>query len=106
MAMANIVVNNRIRSRISVPGVGSEQIIKVFSKEMESPESEESAPVPAVAFRETEMKNSLAMCIVSTFKGLGLAMKSPTLNCEAIMEFARERLRYFDDDIPHEDFFD
>lgn len=106
MAMANIVVNYRIRSRINVPSTEFEQMAKAFSEEMSTPESEKSMLVPLVEFGETEMKNSLAMSMLSTFKSLGLALKSPTLNCEAIMEFARERLRYFDDDIPHEDSFD
>ncbi len=106
MAMALIVVNYRVNARPRTPGQNFKEMTEVFSKEMNKPESEESLPVPAVEFNETELKNSLAMSMVSTFKMLGLELKSPTLNREAIMEFARMRLRYFDDDIPHKDFFE
>lgn len=106
MAMALVVVNYRVNARHRVPGQNFEEITKVFSVEMNKPESEESLPTPAVEFGEIELKNSLAMSMVSTFKMLGLVLKSPTLTREAIMEFARKRLRYFDDDISHKDFFE
>ena len=78
---------------------------KIFSEEMNKPESDKSLPIPTVEFGETELRNSLAMNVLSTFRGLNLEVKSPTLNREAIMGFARKRLRYFDDDIPHDNFF-
>ncbi|MBI2051394.1 hypothetical protein HYT33_01395 [Candidatus Roizmanbacteria bacterium] len=106
MASALIVVNYRVNARPRIPGQNFKEMTEVFSKEMNKPESEESLPVPAVEFNETELKNSLAMSMVSTFKMLGLELKSPTLTREAIMEFARKRLRYFDDDIPHKDLFE
>ncbi|EKE11130.1 MAG: hypothetical protein ACD_15C00137G0027 [uncultured bacterium] len=106
MAISLIVVNYRVNSLPRIPGTNFEQMTKVFSEEMNKPESEESILVPVVEFGETEMKNLLAMSMTSTFKMIGLELKCPTLNREAIMEFARKRLRYFDDDIPHESFFD
>ncbi|HEX9831405.1 MAG TPA: hypothetical protein VGA94_06935, partial [Thermodesulfobacteriota bacterium] len=106
MATALIAVNYRVNAQHRVPGQSFEEMTKIFSEEMNKPESEDSLSVPLIEFGETELKNSLAMSMVSTFKMLNLELKSPALTREAIMEFARERLRYFDDDIPHEDFFD
>jgi len=106
MAMALVVVNYRVNVRPRILGQNFKEMTEVFSAEMNKSESEESLPVPAVEFNETELKNSLAMSMVSTFKMLGLELKSPTLAREAIMEFARKRLRYFDDDIPHKDLFE
>ena len=45
------------------------------------------------------------MATASFLIGHGWEMKNPTPNFRAIRKFARERYRFFDLDVKHEDFF-
>jgi hypothetical protein len=68
-------------------------------------ERSEWAPVPLGEFSRVNMERQLEMNMLNTLQAVGLVHRAQTPNSTAIKTFVKSKLRYFDDDIQHEDLF-
>jgi hypothetical protein len=68
-------------------------------------ERSEWAPVPLGEFSRVNMERQLEINMLGTLQAVGLVHRAQTPNSTAIKAFMKSKLRYFDDDIQHEDLF-
>jgi hypothetical protein len=59
--------------------------------------------VPVGAFTREGLQMQMSVNILSTLRGAGLVCRQRTPNKAAILQFVRHKMRYFDDDLPHDD---
>ena len=68
------------------------------------PEQESDPEIPLSCFTEEDLRRSLMLSQMSTLKGLGLDVPQQTPNLKGI-DGLLQRFNYWEDDVPHEDFF-
>jgi hypothetical protein len=69
---------------------------------------DETTPLPSVtlgSFDESTVEMAMKFNAISTLRGMGLEPRQRTPSFEAVLEFLRRKVRFFDDDIEHEDVF-
>lgn len=101
-AISGIAMNYRLSKFDS--GRGSrEELQKFCDRYMASTEAESWLEVPLDAFTVASLRFQMTVNAASTLKGVGLVCRQQTPNTTALLEFLRHKMRYFDDDIPHDD---
>jgi hypothetical protein len=102
--ISSIILNYRTAKIMERGPHSPERFKKVFTDMFSKEEKESDMEVPLSQFNYDDFLFNLKFSLGSTFKGLGYDLKRDTPNFQGMIEFARYRLKYFDDDIPHDDF--
>lgn len=105
MAIATLTLNYRINKKMAQEKGSYQKYQDEFMKQLHAKEDESAMHVPAEHFTYQNMRNAMITNLGSTFKSIGYELKRQTPNMNGMLEFARQRLRFFEDDIPHEEVF-
>jgi hypothetical protein len=79
--------------------------VRLANEFMSNEERAEWAPVPLEEFTPEHLRMQLDANLLSTFRMMGLSSRQQTPDFGALREFAKVKLRYFKDDLPHNDPF-
>jgi len=102
-AVASITVNYRVNKQLH-PSQGVAEFKRLFMDTMNQEEDVTLDPVPLSLFSKENLKSHLFLSMVSTLKGMGLEIRQPTPDFNAISDFLGRRYNYWTDDIEHPDF--
>jgi len=82
-----------------------EELTRLFDRYTGGEEQKAWPEVPLESFTAERLRFQMTANTASTVKGAGLVCRQQTPNGSALLEFVRYKMRYFDDDISHEDIF-
>ncbi|MCG8421337.1 MAG: hypothetical protein MJE77_25750 [Proteobacteria bacterium] len=104
-AVALVAMNYRVSRELGMQEP-SPDTYRAFADKYVRKEEVESWPVvPTSVFTRQQLWMQMILNVVSTLKGAGLVCRQQTPNTEAMLMFVRHKMRYFDDDLPHDDIF-
>lgn len=103
-AISCIAMNYRASLEFD-PRRGSPQDFRSLCERYESSmdESEAWPVVPPEHFTKERLLFQLVLNAFITLKGAGFVCRQQTPNEKALLDFLRHKMRYFDDDLPHDD---
>ena len=109
--VASIAVNHRLQATgmdrdLVVTGQRGDQARATFKALRSEPESPGLEVVPLNKFRVDDLEFSRITGLPVFIQGVGLELRQRTPDIQAIDHFLAARYRYWDDDVPHKDFFD
>jgi len=67
------------------------------------PEDKSWQEVPPTIFTRDRLHLQMVLNTTVVLKGAGLVLRQQTPNQQAVLDFARHKMRYFSDDMPHDD---
>jgi hypothetical protein len=103
-AIHGVTINYRVHRKIT-SDMSEEDIQKLYQKFLLKPEKANYSEVPLIEFSEKNLRNSLNMSMLSTFKGLELENHQLTPDFQSVEHFLRVRCNYWKDDIEHKNPF-
>jgi hypothetical protein len=102
-AIAGIAMNYRVSREIDTRRISPERYRTLANRFMRETENAIWAEVPVELFRRERMLFQMSINVSSAIRGAGLVCRQQTPNEGAILEFVRHKMRYFEDDLPHDD---
>ena len=103
LAVALATVNYRVRYELG-PSASPEKYQDRFFELMNTPEKEDSEPIPFIEFSKKNLHIQLHNSMLSTLKSLDFEIHQPTPDFNAISVFLGNRYNYWTDDIDHSDY--
>jgi hypothetical protein len=101
--IAGLAMNYRVSRDMRRPLSSPDELRMRAEKYLRDEENASWHQVPIEAFTREGLLMQMSVNILSTLRGVGLVCRQKTPNEAAIRQFVRHKMRYFDDDIPHDD---
>jgi hypothetical protein len=101
--IACLAMNYRVSRDMRRPPTSPDEFRMRAEKYVRDEENASWRQVPVGAFTREGLQMQMSVNILSTLRGAGLVCRQRTPNKAAILQFVRHKMRYFDDDLPHDD---
>lgn len=102
-AISGIAMNYRVARQMGTRPSSPSEFRALADRYMREEESDAWSEVPLELFSKDEMLFQMTVNIASTVRLAGLVCRQQTPNERALVQFVRFKMRYFDDDMPHDD---